>query len=129
MDQGLGRTECQDVPINTDNGNAFFLLAVQIPPRVEDVGILPPDFRDARERPGMRASTEAAKRDLPIVCTNGRDDALSLADRNFRDELTGFRPYRSRERNDVVMTSFPHKMICDGMEPERFLSLQVCRRL
>lgn len=83
MNQGLGHTEGQDIPINTDSGNALFLLTVQIPPRVEDMRVLSPDFRDTRERPGVRINTEAAKRDIPIICTNGRDDALSLADRNF----------------------------------------------
>ena len=67
---------------------------------------------------------ETTKHDLPIVRTNGRDDTLTLADRNLCHELTGFRPYRSREGNDIVMTSFPHKMIGDGMEPERFLPLE-----
>ena len=83
MNQGPGRTEGQDVPINADSGDAFFLLAVQIPPRVEDMGIISPDFRDTRKRPGVRVSTKAARRNLPIVCTNGRNNALSLADRDF----------------------------------------------
>ena len=46
MDQGEKRTECQDITINTNSGNAFFFLAVEVPPRVENVGIVSPDFRD-----------------------------------------------------------------------------------
>ena len=47
MDQGEKRTECQDIAINTNSGNAFFLLAVEVPPRVENVGIISPDLRNA----------------------------------------------------------------------------------
>jgi len=63
------------------------------------------------------------KHDLPIIRANRRDDTLALADRDFCHDLTRFRPYRSRERDDIVMTSFPHKVIGDRMEPERFLNL------
>ena len=65
------------------------------------------------------------KHDLPIICTNGRNDALTLADWNLCHELTGFRPDRSREGNNIVVTSFPHKVIGDWMVPERFLPLGV----
>lgn len=65
------------------------------------------------------------KHDLPIIRTNGRDNALTLTDRNLCHKLTRFRPYRSREGNNIVVTSFPHKVIGDRMEPEGLLPLEM----
>lgn len=61
-------------------------------------------------------------RDLPIVCTDGSNDALTLADRDFRHKLTRFRPYRSKERDHIIMTGFLDEMVGDGMKTEGFLS-------
>lgn len=54
---------------------------------------------------------------------------MPLTDRDFSHELTRFRPYRSRERNNVVMTSLFYKMIGDGMISECFLPLWVSGRI
>ena len=41
------RTEGQNVTVNTHGGDSLLLLVVEVPPRVENVGIISPDFRDA----------------------------------------------------------------------------------
>ena len=38
------RTEGQNVTINTNGRNAFFLFAVEVPSWIEDMGIVSPDF-------------------------------------------------------------------------------------
>lgn len=89
------------------------------------MGILSPYLRNSvgSGSVAVNASIEWGNNgsDLPIVRANGGNDALTLADRNFRDELTRPRPYRSREGDDIIMASFPDKMIGDGMESKRFL--------
>ena len=66
--------------------------------------------------------------DLPIVRTDGGNDALTLADRDFRHELTRFRPYRCREGDYIIMASFPDEMIGNGMKSERFLWPEISRK-
>ena len=121
-------TEGQGVTINADSGNALFPLAVEIPPWVENMGIVSPNFRDTRGetwRLAQKRDTRTTERDSPIIRAGGPDDTLTLADRDFCDELTRFRAYRCREGNYIVMTSLSHKMIGDGMEPERFLPSKI----
>ena len=65
--------------------------------------------------------------DLPIICANRGDDTLTFTDRNFSHKLTRFRPDRSGEGNNIVVTGFLHEMIGDGMESKRFLSSETRR--
>lgn len=57
MNRGETRTERQNVTVNADSGNAFFLLPVQVPPRVENVGIVSPYFRNTRGRGNIAVNT------------------------------------------------------------------------
>ena len=76
----MRRTKGQDVTINAKSRNAFFFLAVEIPPRVENMGIVSPDFRDTEGRRNIAVNTEnGTRRQLKVTCRlYAQTDAMTL---------------------------------------------------